>query len=216
MIEKLKKTFNFKKADWTALVLIAITLIWQFGSYFISKLAVTNFHVVNSDIDNYIPFIKYFVVFYVVWYAMIFIVPFMISRRDRGLFHVYIITYNLMFLAALITFIVYPTIVEIPELKTTDFFTWLMNFIYAKDYPPINCLPSGHTMACTLMIYGTAICKKMKPSSKTIIMIINILTMCSTVFTKQHALIDLVFALIYTTVIFIIVWLIYNKVYKKS
>lgn len=216
MIEKIKKTFTFKKADWVALLLIALTLIWQFGTYFISKYALTDLHVVNSNIDNQIPFIKYFVVFYVIWYAMIWIVPFMISRRDRGLFHVYIITYNLMFIAALITFIAYPTIVEIPELKTTDFFTWLMNLIYEKDYPPINCIPSGHTMACTAMIFGTVLCKKMKPSTKSIIIVINVLTICSTVFTKQHALIDLVFAFVYTTVIFVVVWLIYYKVYKKS
>lgn len=175
----------------------------------------TDLHVVNSKIDSYIPFIKYFVIFYAIWYFMILIVPFMISRRDRSLFHVYIWTYNLMFVAALITFVAYPTIVEIPDLETTDFFTWLMNFIYTNDYPPINCIPSGHTMSCTLMIFVAILCKNMKPRTKTIIVIINILTICSTVFTKQHALIDLLFAFIYTSIIFIVVWIIFKKILKK-
>lgn len=216
MIEKIKKVFTFNKADWKAIALIALTLLWQFGSYFISKVFQTDFHIVNGQIDNYIPVVPFFVIFYVVWYFMIAIVPFMISRRDRSLFHIYIWTYNLMFFAALITFILYPTMVEIPELKTTDFFSWLLNIIYEKDYPPINCIPSGHTMACTIMIICTILCNKMKVSTKATIIIINTLTIFSTVLTKQHALIDLFYGALYTAVIFIIVWLIYKKVIKKN
>lgn len=121
-----------------------------------------------------------------------------------------------MFSAALITFIIYPTTVEIPNVESTDFWTGLLNLIYTIDDPPVNEVPSGHTMACTAMIYATLLCKNMKPSTKAILSIINVLTIMSTVFTKQHAFINVIIGFIYTTVIFIIVWFVYNKIYKKS
>lgn len=147
---------------------------------------------------------------------MILVVPFIISRRDRDLFKIYIITYALMYIAALITFIAYPTIMEIPPLQSTDFFSSWMNFIYASDYPPINCIPSGHTMSSVVMIYGAMLCKKLKPSAKATIVIICLLTICSTVFTKQHALIDLFFGFAYTTIIFAVVLVAYRYIKLKK
>ena len=216
MIEKLKKTFTFNKSDWKAILIIAALLIWQFGSYFVSKFFQHDFHVVNGEIDNHIPLIKYLIIFYVIWYFMIVIIPFMISRRDRDMFHVYAWTYFIMFLAALITFLIYPSFVDRPDVQVTDFWSYCLNLIYINDSPPINALPSGHTMAALILIYITLLCDNMKIGTKTIIVIINILTIMSTVLIKQHAFIDLIYGALYATIIFVVVWLIYYKVYKKS
>ncbi|MBQ2042757.1 MAG: phosphatase PAP2 family protein, partial [Firmicutes bacterium] len=87
-------------------------------------------------------------------------------------------------------FIVYPTIIERPSIEVTDFFTWVLNFIYAADRP-FNCLPSIHVLASWIAMRAAFVMKKPGNAYKAVMAVITVLCMLSVIFTKQHYVIDI-------------------------
>jgi membrane-associated phospholipid phosphatase len=84
-------------------------------------------------------------------------------------------------------FILYPTYVVRPEITGQDFFSQLVDWIYGGDQVN-NALPSGHTYT-TLII--AIFWSHWKPKLKPLWIGIAILVLLSTLFTKQHYLLDL-------------------------
>lgn len=87
-------------------------------------------------------------------------------------------------------FILYPTYVIRPEITGQDFFSQLVAWIYGSDQAH-NALPSGHTYT-TLII--AIFWSRWKPKLKPLWIGIAVLVLLSTLFTRQHYLLDLVAA----------------------
>lgn len=104
-------------------------------------------------------------------------------------------TYRIMAVAALITvtvgvttYAVFPTYVIRPEITSQTFGSNLLRWVYAHDQP-YNALPSSH-------VYLTLLCgllwMRWKPRGR-FIWLVGLLVIClSTLFTKQHYLLDVV------------------------
>ena len=87
-------------------------------------------------------------------------------------------------------FIIYPTYVVRPEITSQDFFSQLVVWIYGSDQVN-NALPSGHTYTTLIIaIFWSQWLPKLKP----LWIGITVLVLLSTLFTKQHYLLDLVAA----------------------
>ena len=84
-------------------------------------------------------------------------------------------------------FILYPTYVVRPEITGQDFFSQLVAWIYGGDQAH-NALPSGHTYT-TLVI--SIFWSRWLPKLKPLWIAIAVLVLLSTLFTKQHYLLDL-------------------------
>lgn len=87
-------------------------------------------------------------------------------------------------------FILYPTYVVRPQITGQDFFSQLVVGIYGNDQAH-NALPSGHTYT-TLII--SIFWSQWLPKLKLLWIGIAILVLLSTLFTKQHYLLDLLAA----------------------
>ena len=87
-------------------------------------------------------------------------------------------------------YILYPTYVDRPKIIEQDFLSQLVNFIYGND-KPYNALPSGHTYT-TLII--SIFWFYWKPKQRFLWVGIAVVVILSTLFTKQHAILDLVSA----------------------
>ena len=104
-------------------------------------------------------------------------------------------TYRIMVVAALIavivgvtTYAVFPTYVIRPEITSQTLGSNLLRWVYAHDQP-YNALPSSH-------VYLTLLCGllwiRWKPCGR-LIWLAGVLTIClSTLFTKQHYLLDVI------------------------
>ena len=104
-------------------------------------------------------------------------------------------TYRIMAVAALIavivgvtTYAVFPTYVIRPEITSQTLGSNLLRWVYAHDQP-YNALPSSH-------VYLTLLCgllwMRWKPRGR-LIWLAGVLTIClSTLFTKQHYLLDVI------------------------
>ncbi|MCI7241463.1 MAG: phosphatase PAP2 family protein [Bacilli bacterium] len=187
---------------------IIITLLLQAINYFLIGNLVSDYKILETNIN--FPLIKWFIYIYNSWYPFVILTSYLIYKNNVDLYKKLIFTMLLSFLLADLTFIIYPTGVIRPEFPTLTITDFVINTTYYLDNPPINCLPSLHALVCYLLIYYINK-TKYKTISKISIIIYLILIILSTLFTHQHILIDLIFALIYLIIAMIIIKLLYPK-----
>ena len=97
---------------------------------------------------------------------------------------------GLTMIISYLVFIFYPTYVDRPLITGQDFLSQLVLMIYGSDQAH-NALPSGHTYT-TLII--SIFWSQWQPKFKPLWIGIAVLVLLSTLFTKQHYLLDLLAA----------------------
>ncbi len=182
-----------------------IVIAYQAILYFLAKFTPFQEHVIGSSIDSKIPFIPIFIIPYVLWYLFLVVVPCLLYTQNKKDFYKYITANILVDTVATIIFIVYPTLLIRPEIQVDGIFTWLVSFIYWGDTPALNCFPSIHCANCFVAIYIMLKGNKVKNKDRIFTILFGLLIIISTLFIKQHALIDVVGALFLSTLIVFIV-----------
>ena len=208
MINDIKK---MKKKD---ILYIIIPPIIQSGLYFISKLFVSNPHLIGWDIDKKTPFIPQFVYFYVLWYVLLVGVPYLFYKYDKEKRDKYCFIYILSGIIAFITFLIYPTTIETAKFEVHNLSTWIMSLVYFFDQPTLNCLPSIHCTNCIIWIIMIGFNKKMPKWIRISLSIFCVIVMFSVLFIKQHVIIDIIGAAI-TVALCYMCYYIYKKIRKK-
>ncbi|QLG37348.1 phosphatase PAP2 family protein [Paenibacillus sp. E222] len=140
-------------------------------------------------IDTQIPFIKEFIYPYVSWMPILYLGFLYLGLTNKSLFWRMIITYNVGVIAANIVFAVFPTYVPRPEAIGTGLSSTLVQFIYTND-APYNCFPSIHCLTSYLLFIIINRHLNFKPMARISWSIWLWLIIASTVFVKQHSLLD--------------------------
>ncbi len=172
--------------------------------YFISKLLQGDLNLVGNVIDTKIPFVPAFFIPYCIWYLMIFIIPYYLYCKDKDKFIKYTMAYILCSMIGNIVFISYPSTVARPIVTGTDIFSLIAKFIYWID-TPTNCFPSLHCAISMLFILYICESKNTNIITKISVCIISILIMLSTLFTKQHVVVDFISGDILALIVYLIV-----------
>ncbi|MEC0299481.1 phosphatase PAP2 family protein [Peribacillus frigoritolerans] len=144
---------------------------------------------VTTIIDGEIPFIKEFAVPYLLWYPYIYGLLIYYCFVDRK--H-YFIGLGSLISGKLLCFLVYclwQTTVPRPEVVGNDIFAQLMRFIYSHDQP-VNCLPSIHVLTTFIMMIVAHKRKEEHKWEYASVTAFGTLIILSTLFTKQHAVLD--------------------------
>ena len=205
--EKNKKiSQSNKKKNIKILITIILLIIFQISLYFFAKFTPFEYHIVNIEFDNYIPFISIFVFPYILWYISLFLVPYLFSKYDETLYQVYIKTILISLLIAFLIYYFYPTTLIRDNVVVKDIPTYLLSLIYELDTPALNCLPSAHCILSFVHIYITLIIEKMNKKVKLLIIIQSILVILATVFIKQHVIVDVISAFILSLVVYLITY----------
>lgn len=176
-------------------LLIAIfMLLFQSLIYFLTKLVQEKAFVLNSSLEDKIPFISWFVYFYIIWYPMLLIIPICIYNKKKDVFYRYFSVYIISVLICGIIFVLFPTTLTRPVIKGTDITSFLVNKVYELDTPATNCLPSIHCLVSILFMYGI---RKLRINNvwKAIVYVLSICIILSTFFIKQHVILDLLAAI---------------------
>jgi len=97
---------------------------------------------------------------------------------------------SITILVSYVIYLLFPTYVDRPKIVAQDFLSQLVVFIYGNDRP-YNALPSGHTYT-TLII--SIFWFYWLPKQRYLWVAIAIVVILSTLFTKQHAILDLITA----------------------
>jgi membrane-associated phospholipid phosphatase len=170
------------------LFLILFTLFLM-ALYFPINRLVTGGYELKLPLDNSIPLIPTFIIPYL--FGLIFWLGFIIYTtlyQDSETFKRVMISFSLAAITSSLIYIIFPTFVSRPEVTGTDTFSNLITWLYSSDRAN-NAFPSGHTFYTLITcIYLT----KLFPKYKLVWIIIGVLIIASTLFTKQHYLLDVV------------------------
>lgn len=164
-------------------------------------------HEMYLPIDDMIPFNELFVIPYVFWFLYI-----VLSIAYTLFYDVYMfkkMSYFIMitYTCALISYYFYPTVQCLrPETFVRDNFLvdFMQNF-YAYD-TNTNVCPSVHVFGSISSTLAFVCSKRLNKWVKITAHILNILIILSTMFLKQHSIIDVIVALVISAVAYIIVF----------
>ncbi|MBZ9689742.1 phosphatase PAP2 family protein [Clostridium estertheticum] len=159
-----------------------------------------NINSLVTNVDQTIPFLKIFILPYVTWYGYIAVGLIYLCMKNRKTYYTSLISLNIGLVICYIIYAIFQTTVPRPIVAGTDILSKLVNMIYKYDNP-FNCFPSMHVTTTYIIMKG------INGTENNIIIsfifnIIGILIIISTQFVKQHVVLDLVFAILLSEVIF--------------
>lgn len=160
--------------------------------YFLIKLFINDYNLIGSKIDDLIPFNMYFIYIYTLWYPIEIINLYFIYKNNINIYKKTITTLFVAIIISDIILILYPTTVNRPIIANYNSITSFMTYIVFMCDTPVNCLPSLHSLICSIMILANI---NIKYKFKYIFIILNILIIISTLLTKQHVIYDVILAM---------------------
>lgn len=186
----------------------------------LEKLTVPKYIMYNR-LDSFIPFIKEFVLAYCLWYIYLVAGVWylgVVSKKD--FYKVYAFLFSGMSIACII-YMVFPNVQNLrPVITQHDFFSALIKGIYAVD-TPTNVCPSIHVIN-TIGVHSAIInCDKLreKHGLKLISLICAVLICISTLFIKQHSIIDVTAGAAVSAALYVIIYQVpklFNRGYERA
>jgi len=171
--------------------------------------------IVQSPLDNAIPFIEIFVIPYIMWYPFLALTPIaMLVVHDAEGFKKHLYFMIISFGAALVFCFFVPNAQPLrPEVMPRDnFFTKIIAELYKAD-TPTNVFPSMHVIGSIAGAAACLNCEKLR-KLRAVWIIPAVLISLSTVFIKQHSIIDVFGAIAVCVPLWI--WLYGGRERKKS
>lgn len=151
-------------------------------------------HNVAKKIDGHIPFVPAFVYIYVLWFPLILLFPLALFRANPMAYARYQTAILLDIALSLVCYLVYPTSFSRPEAPDTVSGR-AMKLVFRGSYKGLNCAPSMHCSMCYLVLHFVGATPGLPPAVAAIAVPVALGIVISTLFTKQHVLIDALTAL---------------------
>ena len=172
---------------------------------------------VHCQLDDVIPFCKYAIVPYFAWFAWIpFTLFYLLRHGERSDFWRVCLCLFAGMTIALSCYVLLPTGLALRPYRVygSDIFARLVRMLYAVDSsknvcPSIHCQSSG----CMALAFSQSRLAKGRPGLKVLAWVWAALICASTVFTKQHSIVDVVCGL---AVAFVWVPVLYRPHRKNS
>ncbi|MDR6553510.1 phosphatase PAP2 family protein [Paenibacillus qinlingensis] len=148
-----------------------------------------------TDLDRQIPFIKGFVVPYLGWYGFLAVGFLYLAYRDRSNYFQTLVEFIIGLLLCYGVYAIYQTTVPRPDLAGSDWLLRTVQWVYSSD-EPFNCFPSTHVLTAYLMMRAYLRSVPIAIRYKIITAGTAVLIIASTLFVKQHVIMDIVGAVL--------------------
>lgn len=192
-----------KKDDFKPILITSLFVVLQLVIYKFCVFIEAEPTLIGNAIDNRISFNILGIIPYCSWFLLLFIVPFIIYKKDKRDFVKYIFCYFFMSLIGDIIYVIFPTTVIRPEVYGSGILYVLAKIVFRIDNPVLNCFPSLHCAVATLFVL--MINKKKYPIHvRIIISTISLLVIPSTLLIKQHAFVDAVSGVILAIIVYLL------------
>ena len=186
--------------------------------YFLTQLRDIDYNLVHVSLDDMIPFLPIFVIPYVAWYVYVpggMLYNFFV---DKNAFRKQILTVISGMAISIIIFCIYPTTVDFrPSAEGDGFFLWVCRLLFSND-KPVNVLPSMHCFEAVIIHLTAFRNEKLRRNITLRIgsIILSVLICLSTVFIKQHSVVDLVSGVALAYILYFLIYTLPEKVRKKN
>lgn len=201
---------NFLKKYKHAVLPLLYFPFYMLAFSYLERTVTTDFALVHMRLDDYIPFIEYFVIPYYLWFPYIAVTVITFIFLDKKDYYKLCITLGTgMTLFLLISFLI-PNGHDLRPLafERDNIFTGLIKAMYTID-TPTNLFPSIHCynslMAHTAIMENETL-KKYK-GIQIVSFVLCISIVLSTVFIKQHSVFDVFTALALWLVMYLLVYM---------
>lgn len=187
-------------------------LIYMPWFCWLEKTVTTNYYVIHSVFDDYIPFCEYFIIPYLLWFPYIAVVLLYFFFTDKKGFYK---ATKLLFTGMTIFLIistVFPNGLNLRPVafENDNIFISMVQVLYKTD-TPTNVLPSLHvynSIGVSIAIANSETLRQYK-WVQYISLSLTTLIVLSTMFLKQHSIIDVVAG-------FVMAYLLYRLVYEPE
>jgi len=173
--------------------------------FYLEKHVTRYFHVIQTDIDKKIPFIEYFIIPYLLWFAFIAATILYLFFTDKSEFYKASAFMIIGMTVFLIISTVYPNgqLLRPYHYERDNIFISLVKRLYLTD-TPTNVFPSIHvynTIGAYIAIRNSVHLKQNRWIQNSSL-ILSILIILSTMFLKQHSVIDVIGAFIFSGLVY--------------
>lgn len=144
-------------------------------------------------IDNIIPFKSIFIIPYIYWYVYIVLGFIFILLNSRQEYIRAFISFFIGMSFCYVVYYLYPTEITRPIIENKDILNYLVNIIYSLD-KPVNCFPSLHVLTTYFIMRYTKYGDSKSKFYYT--QIVGVLIILSTLFIKQHFVLDVISAIV--------------------
>lgn len=180
--------------------IVLIYGIFYMTAFYFLEQSNTEIHIIHTKLDVWIPFCEYFIVPYVLWYFFVIavVIYFCFFQNGKREYYQLIGTLGTGMTIFLMISYLYPNGQDLrPVVQGNGPFIWAVRWLYQID-TSTNILPSihvFHTTACMIALSQNEKFRKKNGALKGI-GILSICIILSTMFLKQHSVVDVSFALI--------------------
>lgn len=194
------------------LPMIIYMIIYMTWFTILERTVTTDFHLIHMKIDDYIPFIEYFIIPYDMWFLYVACTLVFLAFSDENEYRRTCCFICLGMTLFLIVSTVYPNGHDLrPEVVTgNSLCAKLVRTLHATD-TPTNLFPSIHVFNSVGMHIGLHRTKALDNHKwiRLLSLILCISIIFATVFLKQHSVFDVITA-------FICILVFYPLVYRKK
>jgi len=157
-----------------------------------------------TDLDIQIPFVSGFIIPYLLWYPLILASLIIFCMKNRKVYYQTLIALCVGLIVSYIIYYFFQTTVARPTIPKDGILNSLVSFVYLTDQP-YNCFPSIHVLTSYLVIKGVVDCTNLSKVLRLMIVISSGMVIVSTLFVKQHVLLDVTGGIILAQFLYYIV-----------
>lgn len=201
MLETDFRRFRFSKLNTDEFRHLKLLIFWPiFGLFFtfVERFYnVRHYYSMHCPLDDMIPFCEWFLIPYLFWFVyligtIVYTFFFDVAAFKRMMYFI-IITYSI----TMLIYLVFPTCQDLRPTQfardnvLTRFVAWFYNFDTNT-----NVCPSIHVLGSVAAMLGLCDCRRLQnPKLKLLFILLCVLICISTVFMKQHSVLDVLAAL---------------------
>ncbi|MDO4276399.1 MAG: phosphatase PAP2 family protein [Eubacteriales bacterium] len=176
-------------------IILIYSIVYTLLFAYLEQQTFHGYHVVHTVFDDAIPFCEYFIVPYMLWFPYMILAVLYFIFINKNKHEYYQLIFNLMMgmTIFLVVSYVYPNIQHLrpSEFPRDNIFTDMVRWLYRTD-TPTNILPSIHVFNSLAIHMSLTNCEALRgrKSIRYGSLILTILIILSTMFLKQHSVID--------------------------
>ncbi len=213
------RSFRLSKLNTPEFSHLKLLLFWPFyGLCFLllERFLPLNFHPIECALDAFIPFCEYFVPVYYYWFIYQIGMILYLLLTDREGFRLnswfVILTYSV----TLLVYVIYPSCQNLrPAVFPRDnLCSRIVGMLYAFD-TNTNVCPSVHVIGSMGTMFAGLHDKRMQTTAWRVYWIAACVLICaSTVFLKQHSIIDVIAGLALSAAVYLIVY--HTRLFRRA
>ena len=202
-----------RRFPWGELKYVLWLPVYLLSFFVIERVVVTGYWPTQTWLDGYIPFCEWFVIPYCLWYPLLVAVGLWLLWKDREGFRRYLRFLALTFFLSELVWLLIPNGQDLrPAVMPRDNpLTRLVAGLYAID-TNTNVFPSVHivgVMAAVAAVWNTP--RLQKGAWRWGSALYGALIIVSTVFVKQHAVVDVLSGLMVGAIAYVFVYVIVGR-----